>query len=614
MQTLIQVIDFQKIGRFILFNLVVLGFGIVTSQVACFGQTKITSSNKSLPLPGEVFKLNGHDAFVIVPERWEASETKPWVWYAPTLKPYPSTAEKWMFERFLSKGIAIAGIDVGESYGSPKGRAAYDEFYHYLIESKKFQQKPCLLARSRGGLMLYGWATDNPESVSGIAGIYPVCNIASYPGIEKACGAFELTADQLTADLAKYNPIDRLDRLAKAQVPIFHIHGDSDRVVPLDKNSAIVAERYKKLGGQMTLEVIKDGGHDMWDGWFKSEKLVQFVLTSLGKNHDEHPVPESDLWLRMHGGDGPGNGKHIVLIAADQEYRSEQSMPMLAGVLSKYHGFDCTVLFSVNEKGEVDPTIPAPLKKEGDQKYHLIPGLEHLDKADCVIWLSRFMQLPDDQLKHFHAYFDSGRPLIALRTANHGFYGGTKYVKGGNQVSLRELLGGTFMGHHGGWHREATRGIIVPENKDHPILTGVGDIWGTSDVYRCHNEKHPFPTDCTALVLGQPLVDLSRDAEPNTKKEPLPIAWTKSWIGNQGKASRIFHFTMGSAKDFENDGVRRLTVNAVYWGLEMEDLINAKSSVDPIRAYRPLSSGFNYEKLGVRPRRPAHFSNETNGH
>ena len=102
---------------------------------------------------------------------------------------------------------------------------------------------------------------------------------------------------------------------------------------------------------------------------------------------------QSGLWLTYKGVKGLGKGKHVVLIAADQEYRSEQSMPMLAKVLSKHHGFDCTVLFSVNEKGEVDPTMPAPFKDK--TKRHNIPGLGHLAKADCVIWLSRFMHLPD---------------------------------------------------------------------------------------------------------------------------------------------------------------------------------------------------------------------------
>ncbi len=311
------------------------------------------------------------------------------------------------------------------------------------------------------------------------------------------------------------------------------------------------------------------------------------------------------LFLQYVGTTGPGFGKHIVLIAADQEYRSEESMPMLAKVLAVHHGFKCTVLFSVNERGEVDPTLPAPF--EDKSRQHSIPGLEKLAEADCVIWLSRFMQLAPEQKQHFHDYFDSGKPLIALRTANHGFWGGVPYKVQEKVISLRELLGGTFFEHHGGWHREATRGIPVAQNASHPILRGVSDIWGTSDVYRCHNEKSPFPEDCTALVLGQPLVSLEREAEPNLGKEPLPIAWVKNWKGNRGLESRVFQFTMGSGEDFENPGVRRLVVNGVYWGLGMEDQVSEELCVDIVGEYRPRKAGFNYEKLDVSPRQVSYF-------
>jgi len=190
----------------------------------------------------------------------------------------PGGAEKWMFERFLKAGIAIAGIDVGESYGSPKGRALYSALHKHLVEKRGLAKQACLLARSRGGLMLYSWAAENPDKVRCITGIYPVCNIASYPGLPRASGAYELTAEQLKAQLAKHNPIDRLAPLAKAKVPIFHIHGDMDRVVPLDKNSAMIKQRYDKLGGPMTLEVVEGQGHNMWLGWFQSQKLVDFVV------------------------------------------------------------------------------------------------------------------------------------------------------------------------------------------------------------------------------------------------------------------------------------------------------------------------------------------------
>ena len=183
-----------------------------------------------------------------------------------------------MFERVLKAGIAIAGIDVGESYGSPKGRALYSALHKHLVEKHGLAKQACLLARSRGGLMLYSWAAENPDKVRCITGIYPVCNIASYPGLPRASGAYELTAEQLKAQLAKHNPIDRLAPLAKAKVPIFHIHGDMDRVVPLDKNSAMIKQRYDKLGGPMTLEVVEGQGHNMWLGWFQSQKLVDFVV------------------------------------------------------------------------------------------------------------------------------------------------------------------------------------------------------------------------------------------------------------------------------------------------------------------------------------------------
>ena len=240
-----------------------------------------------MPVKGESFKFDGLDAFIILPKSARNAKDVPWVWYAPTLNRLPGKEETWMIEKFLEAGIALAGIDVGESFGSPDGRAKYTRFYNYLVESRRFHRKPCLLARSRGGLMLYNWAAENPQSVSGIAGIYPVCNIASYPGIKNACVAYKMNEQQLTTVLKDHNPIDRLESLAKIGVPIFHIHGDSDTVVPLKLNSAIVAERYEEFGGKMELEVVEGKGHDMWTGWFQSEKLVAFVIGVLNPSEQE---------------------------------------------------------------------------------------------------------------------------------------------------------------------------------------------------------------------------------------------------------------------------------------------------------------------------------------
>jgi hypothetical protein len=196
-----------------------------------------------------------------------------------------------MFERFLAAGIAIAGVDVGESYGSPKGRAIYDELHAMLVKDRGFDTKACLLARSRGGLMLYGWAADNPDKVRCIAGIYPVCNIASYPGVAKACGAYGMPEAELAEKLADHNPPDRLAPLAKAKVPIFHIHGNVDTVVPLDANTALIAERYAKLGGKMDVLVPHGQGHTMWSGFFQCQELVDFLIFNAAGKLSEAPKP-----------------------------------------------------------------------------------------------------------------------------------------------------------------------------------------------------------------------------------------------------------------------------------------------------------------------------------
>ncbi len=337
-------------------------------------------------------------------------------------------------------------------------------------------------------------------------------------------------------------------------------------------------------------------------------KTLLFLITTLSILQAQHPVPKNEnAWLTFEGQNGPGKGKHIVLIAADQEYRSEQAMPMLARLLSTHHGFHTTVLFAVNKEGLVDPTLPVYPKKGEEAQFqkHNIPGLEHLAKADAVIFFHRLLSLPDDQLEHIVNFLDSGKPFTLLRTANHGFRGPLPYK--GKKIHFGDIVGGAFRKHHGRWQADSTRGIIIPENKNHPILTGVTDIWGPTDVYRTYPEDGSLPEGCTPLVLGQPLVGRKKDDAPNTKKIPLPVVWTTHWETTTGKKSRILHSTMGSAKDLQSEGLRRLVVNSLYWGLKMEDQIKANSSVDIVGEYKPLSSGFSYEKIGVKPQKPTTY-------
>jgi hypothetical protein len=337
-------------------------------------------------------------------------------------------------------------------------------------------------------------------------------------------------------------------------------------------------------------------------------RFIWMIAFTLVCGHGLAQSADDPQWLSYARGEGPGKGKKIVLIAADQEYRSEQSMPMLAKILSTHHGFDCVVLFAVNEKGEVDPTMPVYPEKGKEFREHHIPGLEQLASADLVIFFPRLLTLPMAERELIVKYIDSGKPIISIRTGNHGFHAALPYKINGKNVSWgNDILGGTFMNHHGRWHADSTRGIIVPEQKDHPILSGVSDIWGNSDVYRTYKQGASLPSGCTALVWGQPLMGRKHDDAPNPKLEPLPVAWFKNWQTSDGKSARVFQSTMGSGNDFECAGLRRLIINAAYWCMGMESVITPNRSVDIVGTYKPLESGFNYKELGVLPKSPSAY-------
>ncbi|MGL5020014.1 MAG: sialate O-acetylesterase [Luteolibacter sp.] len=231
------------------------------------------------PPQAQVLSVAGRPAFLIPAEAAVPGDPKPWVWYAPTLPRLPGAEERWMFEKLRAAGISIAGIDVGESYGSPTGRESFSKFHAEMTEKRGYSHKPVMLGRSRGGLMNLSWAAENPEKVAAFAGIYPVCNLASYPGVAKAAPAYQMTPENLQNGLVAHNPIDRLASLAKAGVPFFAIHGDSDKVVPLEDHSALLKSRYEALGGSMRLIAPPGQGHNHWQGFFQCQELLDFVIS-----------------------------------------------------------------------------------------------------------------------------------------------------------------------------------------------------------------------------------------------------------------------------------------------------------------------------------------------
>jgi hypothetical protein len=241
-----------------------------------------------LPCTVDFFKVSGCPAFLIRPKERPAISTSPWVWYAPVIG-HPNSSHAWMLRQWLAKGIGMAGVDVGESYGSPKGRKVFMALWETLVKRYGMSERPCLLPQSRGGLMLYNWAAENPSRVACIAGIYTVCDLCSYPGLETACHAYEMSAADLKARLAEHNPVDRLAPLAKAGVPILHVHGDADPVVPLEKNSGELARRYRAMGGPARLIVVPGKGHQVCPEFFECQELVDFVIA-----HAELPTPVSE--------------------------------------------------------------------------------------------------------------------------------------------------------------------------------------------------------------------------------------------------------------------------------------------------------------------------------
>ena len=299
------------------------------------------------------------------------------------------------------------------------------------------------------------------------------------------------------------------------------------------------------------------------------------------------------------GDDGPGRGKHVVLISGDEEYRSEEALPQLGKILFVRHGFDCTVLFAIDpDTGEINPSHVGN-----------IPGLEALVSADLMVIATRFRDLPDEQMKHIVDFVAAGKPIIGMRTATHAFRipEGKTYSRWSfNSKDWpggfgRQILGETWVAHHGDHGKQSTRGLVAPGAADHPIVSGCDDIWGPTDVYTVNL---PLSGDGEALVLGAVLEGMKPADKPvaGAKNSPMmPIAWTRTYQLDGGRRGRAFTTTLGAATDLQSQGVRRLLVNAAYWLTGLADKIAPDSDVNLVGPYNPTYFGFNGFKKGLRP-------------
>ena len=226
----------------------------------------------------EEFRVGQSKCFVLDANSTE--RVKPWVWYAPTLPRHPDPSHTWYIDKLIEKGISFAGCDQGEVRGSPKSVDRFTNFYNEMVD-RGYSKQPVLLGQSRGGLMMLSWSVKNPKKVKAFAGIYPVLNLRSWPmkrNLSHTLADFEMDQDTFLNSVDLHNPIHQLAELAEAKVPLFIVHGDSDRIVPLEENTEIVINRYTKLGGKAEVKVVPGKGHEVCDDFFKSKELIEFII------------------------------------------------------------------------------------------------------------------------------------------------------------------------------------------------------------------------------------------------------------------------------------------------------------------------------------------------
>jgi len=294
------------------------------------------------------------------------------------------------------------------------------------------------------------------------------------------------------------------------------------------------------------------------------------------------------------GESGPGLGKNVVLIASDHEYRSEEALPALAKILSKRYGMTCTVVYALDEQGNILPG-------GSDLK-----GLKVLEDADLMVIFTRFANFDDEEMQYIDNYLKRGGPVIGLRTATHAFNnkGNTKWEHYGyNYDGPKEawkdgfgefILGETWVGHYGTNHEQSSKIIIQEDQKDHPIFRGVKDIWVQSGGYNADPKG-------IVIARGQVLNSMTSNAEPDKTKKELPVAWVRNYKTDSGASGRVFTTTHGASEDLLNEGFRRMLINASMWAMGMEDEIEANSNIDFVGPHKFSTFNFEGYKANVKP-------------
>lgn len=290
-----------------------------------------------------------------------------------------------------------------------------------------------------------------------------------------------------------------------------------------------------------------------------------------------------------------------MFVAGDHEYRSEETLPALARLLAKHHGFKCTVLFNIDpESGEIVAGTPSN-----------IPHMEALDTADLAVVFLRFQNLPAEQMQHLDAYLKRGGPVVGMRTATHAFQipAGQPFAKydhrskeAGYELGFgHQVLGQTWVGHYGRNHQQSTRITVIEAKQSHPILRGVKDVWVQAGGYVGK------PVDGEVLTMAQPLNGMTPDSAPSETQPPMPSEWTRTYKSESGKVGRVFTSLYGTPEDLTNDGYRRLICNGVFWSVGLEDKITPDMNVSTVGPFQPNTFGNQTHARGIKPEMYAGF-------
>ncbi len=315
--------------------------------------------------------------------------------------------------------------------------------------------------------------------------------------------------------------------------------------------------------------------------------------------------------LVYEGTAGIGHGKHIVLIANDHEYRSEETCPLLAKMLAKHCGFRCTVVFGLAEDGTI---------KGGSRNT---PGMEALGDADLVFFFTRFMNLEDTQAEHLVQYFERGGPIVGVRTSTHCFngqkgkwaklnynYQGEDYPGGlGQQVFGNTWEKSAGQSHYGRNHVMGCRITPSESAQSHPILTGVHSIHAYSGAYK----SHP-PADAAQLLDVQVLNTFGPSDDDNTELPPVSAGWAREqYVAPSGvrKNARVVYTSFGASEDLQSEDGRRFLMNACLWAVGLEEKISADMDVSIVGSYdpSPYTNGMFFRE-GVKPQDLAGFESQ----